>query len=324
MMNLHVKMYNKIEYLIANEEYEQAMKETKEILVNNNEDVQAWIFKARINIERGNDNEAIAAIKKCEELDNQDAFIPLLWSQFYIMKTVEDEELSDTFYFEEALKYANKSLDLDNEFFDALITKAQLLFWMGNEGYKELIEQCHKIDKKRAQNFMKYSWINQIPNTHPLIIINQTLIQAEELIKRGLFKEAQTEIEKIIPKEMEKQIKEVLYSMKIECLTCLKEYVDAEKEAEKLIVYSPSYPMGYFHKAVISWNLQKNDEAMIWINKTIECAEEQKMQHPQYYMLKATILKKQGDKRYQEYEKFAERVQKENNKMLKKIKKSLK
>lgn len=316
-------MYNKIQYLIDVGKYEKALEKTAQLLEDNNEDVQGWIFRARIYTEMGNDKEAIRAIKKCEELDSEYPFIPLLWSQFYIMKTVKDEELKNNFYFEEALKYADKSLNLDREFFDALFTKAQLLFWLGDEKYKDIVEHCHKIDKKRAERFMKHFWIDEIPKTHPLAVINDGFAKTEEFMKKCLFEEAQNEIKKMIPIKMEKKMREVLYSMRIECLICLKKYGEAEEETEKLIEYSPNYPMAYFHKAVIYWKLEKENEAMRWINTTIQCAEKENMRHPQFYSLKAGLLKKQGDKSYMEYEQFAEKIQKENKRMLKKLQKSL-
>jgi len=316
-------MYNKIQKLIDAEEYEKALKWTTKLLESNNTDVQGWIFKARIYIDMEKDEEAIKSIKKCEELDSHHPFVPLLWSQLYIIKATKEQELKDNHYFEEALKYADNALAINNKYFDALITKAQLLFWIGDEKYKEIVEQCYTIDKKRTENFMKNCWIDKIPNTHPFIILNEGLRESDNLIKKGLFEEAQNKIEKLLPLNMEKKMKEVLYSMRIECLICQEKFADAERETEKLIEYSPNYPMAYFHKAVIYWKLKKDNEAMIWIDQTIQCAEKENMQHPQFYNLKAAFLKKQGDKEYGKYEQLAKEIQKKNMKMFKKLQESI-
>ena len=77
--------------------------------------------------------------------------------------------------------------------------------------------------------------------------------------------------------------------------------------------------MAYFHKAVICLKLERDSEAMKWIDTTIQCAERENMQHPQYYRIKATFLKKKGDNESIKYEQLAEKIQEKNMKMFKKL-----
>jgi tetratricopeptide (TPR) repeat protein len=111
---------------------------------------------------------------------------------------------------------------------------------------------------------------------------------------------------------MKQGIKEVIYSMKIECLICLKNYEEAEKFIQELIDLNKDYPMAYFHRAVIKFNTLYFKEALDELNKCIEVAEKVDMRHPQYYFLKAEILKKFNDNSYKEFEKTAKKLEKEN------------
>ena len=53
--------------------------------------------------------------------------------------------------------------------------------------------------------------------------------------------------------------------------------------------------------------------------ESIRIAEKVDMKHPQYYQMKANILKKLGDDNYSKFEKIAENLAKDNFKMLKRF-----
>ncbi|MDI6738110.1 MAG: hypothetical protein QME12_06375 [Nanoarchaeota archaeon] len=67
---------------------------------------------------------------------------------------------------EKALEMIDKSLELRRTF-DNVISKAQHLHLMGKGGYAELIAEAAKMDKKRAENFMKKHWINDLDDVKP-------------------------------------------------------------------------------------------------------------------------------------------------------------
>lgn len=68
---------------------------------------------------------------------------------------------------EEGLELIDKSLEL-NENFDNIMTKAQMLYLMRKDCI-EFIEKAKKIDKKRAENFMKNVWIYDINAIKPTL-----------------------------------------------------------------------------------------------------------------------------------------------------------
>lgn len=67
---------------------------------------------------------------------------------------------------EKALELIDRSLQLKVKF-DNVMSKAQYLYLMSREGYMDYIEQAKKIDKKRAENFMKHFWIDSMDNVKP-------------------------------------------------------------------------------------------------------------------------------------------------------------
>ena len=111
--------------------------------------------------------------------------------------------------------------------------------------------------------------------------------------------------DKIKDAKIEKKMREVVYSMKAEALICMKDYEKAENAAQDLIEFSRNYPMGYFNRAVIRFHNNDLKGALEILDKTIEIAEKSNMRHPQYYMLKADILKKLGNEDYKRFEKLA-------------------
>lgn len=82
---------------------------------------------------------------------------------------------------EKALELIDKSIEL-NKNFNNVISKAQMLSLMGKEGYAELIEEAKKIDKKRAENFMKNIWIDDMECVKPTL---GQMFKAVRAIKKG-------------------------------------------------------------------------------------------------------------------------------------------
>lgn len=67
---------------------------------------------------------------------------------------------------EEGFKAIDKSIELE-ENFDNIIVKAQMLYSAGREDYMEYVNKAKKIDKKRAENFMKNHFTYDINTVKP-------------------------------------------------------------------------------------------------------------------------------------------------------------
>lgn len=230
---------------------------------------------------------------------------------------------TDKKMFEEAVECFDKALKIDSDCFDANIGKAQMLHWLGDKSHEKYIDKCYGIDNKRTKNFMKNYWIEEIPGVHPLAILSSSLIQINDYMSKSEFKKAVEAIDKVIDMEMEQKMKEVVYSMKIECLMCLKDYEKAEENIRKLIELNKEYPKPYFHRAVIAYNKKNYEESLKETDKCISFAEKTNMKHPQYYQLKADIMKKLDKEGYEEFEEIAKKVEKESMQMIKSMSKKL-
>ena len=60
-------------------------------------------------------------------------------------------------------------------------------------------------------------------------------------------------------------------------------------------------------------------KALEVLNHCIEIAERVDMRHPQFYMMKADILKRQNNEDYKTFEKMAKEVDEENTKKIERI-----
>src|SRR3989344_2022998 len=89
---------------------------------------------------------------------------PAHWEGYYLLAlncfSKEDDE--------EGLKAIDKSIEL-NENFDNLITKAQMLYLLGKGDYMDYVEKAKKIDKKRAENFMKNHFAYDVNTVKPTL-----------------------------------------------------------------------------------------------------------------------------------------------------------
>lgn len=154
-------------------------------------------------------------------------------------------------------------------------------------------------------------------------VLKDLLDQIDCYMSSNKFNEAIRIIDKIKDAKIERQLREMLYSMKIESFVCLKQYDDAEKIIQELIAINKDYPMPYFNRALIHFNKKEFEKALEVINETIRIAERVGMKHPQYYLIKARILKELNDPVYKEFEKLSEQIAKENIKMVKKMGKEM-
>ena len=69
---------------------------------------------------------------------------------------------------EEGFEALEKSLQL-NQNFDNIILKAQILYLTGKGDYMPYVEKARKMDKKRAENFMKNHFIYDINTVRPTL-----------------------------------------------------------------------------------------------------------------------------------------------------------
>ncbi len=304
----------KADKLMQQKKYREAIKTCDLILDAYPACDEALLMKMVASIAINDYEGADVCFEQCKKVDlcNPEVYV-LKWQLELekILKTgnIAAEDLQKSIFF------LNTALKINPRYFDALISKAQILFWLGDDKYKNIISKCRRVDAQRTKNFLDKHWINEIPDCHPLAVMSDTVNKIEHLMSKRDYQQALNEINKIIDKNMEQGLKEVLYSLKIEVLICLKDYHKANLVISDLISSNKDYPKSYFHQAVIHFKCSEFDKSLEAINQCIAVAEKVSMKHPQYYSFKADIIKKNGGNGWQEFEKKAKEVEAENTKM---------
>ncbi len=89
---------------------------------------------------------------------------PVHWEGYYLLALNLFSKEED----EEGFKAIDRSIEL-NENFDNIITKAQMLYLLGKGDYMEYVEKAKRIDKKRAENFMKCHFAYDVDTIKPTL-----------------------------------------------------------------------------------------------------------------------------------------------------------
>jgi len=63
-----------------------------------------------------------------------------------------------TFRFKEALEWADKGLKIEEDF-DLLITRANVMYWLGDDYFCDYVEKAKEIDDERTDRFLREYWI---------------------------------------------------------------------------------------------------------------------------------------------------------------------
>ncbi|MBI4146798.1 tetratricopeptide repeat protein [Candidatus Woesearchaeota archaeon] len=218
--------------------------------------------------------------------------------------------------YDAALKKVDVVLKMAPDWFDPVIMKAQLHYWLGKE-YQSLIDIARRIDKKRTDNFMKKFWIEEIPPCHPLAQLNDTLEKVNEFMLKERFEEALYLLRAVKEESLEPQIKEMVKGMKVECLLVLKRTEEAKQLIRRLLQENPENPHAHLYKAQVELNEGNPESALKTIDECIKYAEKRNIPHFDYYSLKAQVLKKLG-KDHTMWEEKGKAVQAQNLKLLKK------
>ena len=182
------------------------------------------------------------------------------------------------------------------------------------EWSKEESKYFAMSDSEKCEYFLKCK-----DEGESLMALKELMELSEQYLQNGEFEKSLSILNRLASGELNKELREVILSLRIECLICLKDYTRAENRIEELIHQNKDYPMAYFHRAVISFKENNLKDALEHTEESIRAAEKVDMRHPQYYQMKANILKKLGDDNYKKFEKIAENLAKDNFKMLKKF-----
>lgn len=113
------------------------------------EDVEAMLIKA----------EALMRLNRVEESD--EVVDRILEKQPDNIEAVKNKGMNCLMSLNlmEALHWADEGMKLNPEDFDVLISKANIMYLLGDDRFCEYVERARKVDRERTENFLWHFWI---------------------------------------------------------------------------------------------------------------------------------------------------------------------
>ena len=277
--------------LINKGKYEKALKCVDEVL-EIIEDDEIILMKAEILNYLGRFEEAEKYLKKVDKSKNTKAYTSFYRAQRYMFEG----------NFARASKYMKEAYEQEPDNFDFVIGLASYLYIENDKYYNEYVEKAKKIDKKRAERFLKKSWFEPKELMKGPFVV-AVLDCVNKLMEEDKIKEAEKNLSLLIMYEhyLDKGIIKVIRGLQIECLLAQKRFDEELIKIEELIGIDKNNPHAYFYKAQVFFENSKFDDALVEIDKCLKIAEKG-IPHPDFFLLKSMILKKQDNDEYIYYE----------------------
>ncbi len=286
---------------------EKALSLAEEVLKIVPDEEESLLLKANALIAMKKYDEAKKFIDKTERIHGKDAYVLFYRANFFFHQG----------NFAKAFQLLREAIEKDSSNYDFIIAMANYLYLKNDFEYKTYFENARKIDKKRTDNFKKKFWLEpkELMNGRFLVVVLDSI---DKSLSNKETKDALENInflllhEKYIPKE----IIDIILGLEIECYFIDYKLDIADKKIEYLIARNNKNPHAYFYKAQLLFYNSKLSEALDFIDKCLEIAED-KIPHPDFYSLKGEILKEMDDDEYIYYENKGKELRKglENLKM---------
>ncbi|MBI2047148.1 hypothetical protein HYT26_03230 [Candidatus Pacearchaeota archaeon] len=155
-----------------------AIKECNKILKIEPENRDAMLIKAGALSELGRVEEFVELVNKIIKKWPEHWEAYYLLSMFCFMMKEDDK----------ALELMHHSIKLD-ENFNNVMSYAHILYLTGNQDYMKYVDNAKKMDKERAENFLKNIWIWDSENLKPALSGTLKAFKAAEEWKRIKKKE---------------------------------------------------------------------------------------------------------------------------------------
>ena len=280
--------------------YKEALNKVNEVLEIISDDEEALLMKSELLNDLGKFDEAEKILKKIDKKDGLKAYASFYRAQRYFFEA----------NFVRALEYMEEAYKQESDNFDFVIGLANYSYLNGEEGYTKYLEKAKNLDKKRAERFLKKFWIESkeiMEGPFPMVALENI----DNLIHENKIEEAEKNIQFLIKNEkyLYKEIIKIIRGLQIECLLIRKNFEEALIKVEELNKIDKNNPHAYFYKSEWFYGNSRMDEALEEIDKCLEIAEK-KLPHPDFYMLKSMILKKQDNDEYLYYKNKAKALMK--------------
>lgn len=294
------ELLHEADYLISVGKYKEALKIADECLKMIPNDEEILLMKAEILNNLDEYEKAEMILKKMDKIESAKAFASFYRSQRYFYEG----------NFIRAIQHMKEAYEQEPETFDFIIGLANHLSLTKDKYYNEYVEKARKIDKKRTEKFLKKFWIEQKELARGQFVLS-ALECINKLMGEDKVEEAEKNISFLLLHEnyLVKEAVKTIRGLQIECLLMKNLFYDAEIKINELIAIDKNNPHAFLYKASLFYNQSKLNEALVEIDKCLKIAEKT-IPHPDFYRLKAMILKEQDNDDYIYYENKANELAK--------------
>lgn len=284
--------------LIMKGKYKEALKNVNEVLEIIPDDEDSLLMKAEILNNSGKFEESEKFLKKLEKNEELKAYVSFYRAQRYFLEA----------NFIKALEYVKDAYKQEPDNFDFVIGLANYSYLNNDEDYNIYLEKAKEIDRKRTEKFLKEFWIKRkeiMKGKFALIALENI----DKLMIKGVIEEAEENLKFLLKNEkyLYKEIAKIVRGIQIECFLIKKDFNNALIKIGELINIDKNNPHVYFYKAQYFYENSMLNGALEEINKCLKIAE-RKIPHPDFYLLKSMILKKQDNDEYIYYENKAKEL----------------
>jgi len=285
--------------LLNKGKYEEALKNANEVLEMISDD-ETLLIKAEILNNLRKFEEAEKILKKIDKRGDLKAYASFYRAQRYIFEA----------NFVKALEYVKDAYKQEPDNFDFVIGLANYSYLNDDKSYNQYLEKAKKIDKKRTERFLKKFWIETKELMKGPFALS-ALENIDKLMSENKTEEAEKNLQFLIKNEkyLYKEAIKIIHGLQIECLLIKKDFEEASVKIEELMKIDKNDPHAYLYKAKWFYDNSKLNEALKEIDRCLEIAGK-KLPHPNFYLMKSMILKKQDNDEYVYYENKAKELMK--------------
>ena len=214
-----------------------------------------------------------------------------------------------------AVESIKEAMEKEPNNFDVVASAAQYLYLDKDEAYKDYLQRAKEIDAKRVKNFESKYWISQEELIKGPFVVS-ALNTINELLEKDKTDYARKNISFLIKyeKDLPKDLIDMILGLEIESYFVDKDLKIIKEKIDSLIDRNKNNQHAYFYKAQLLFEKGDLSSALEEIDRCLEIAE-MKIPHPDFYLLKSMILKKQDDNSYLYYENKAKELRKGMDKM---------
>ena len=214
-----------------------------------------------------------------------------------------------------AVESIKEAVEKEPNNFDVVASAAQYLYLDKDEAYKDYLQRAKEIDAKRVKNFESKYWISQEELIKGPFVVS-ALNTINELLEKDKTDYARKNISFLIKyeKDLPKDLIDMILGLEIESYFVDKDLKIIKEKIDSLIDRNKNNQHAYFYKAQLLFEKGDLSSALEEIDRCLEIAE-MKIPHPDFYLLKSMILKKQDDNSYLYYENKAKELRKGMDKM---------